>query len=384
MWIAVYFCDVSKAAAPLLVTMTSRIPLTHFFLISGTDLTWDTMQVQKGDGIVLSEIWSFTRIPCVTSHNICYYWGQRSFYLSEVSDLIRLKRYPVCGCLSVHLSVCTYIYMCMSCVHTFVRDIFHQLFAIVTRFFWVCILCGLKVCMGVLVFMPSRQSPRGIMFLGCPSEFRPSFHPSVCHALVSDHYLCQFYRYLIQTLHTHYLIPMFVFRHLLIFMSPGQRSRQQWPFFCKNHFRSLSLSALQISSWDLTYTLPMYLFGHLFIFRSPGQRSRQQLPFLWKPFPVIIFVSFTDIFLRLCIHITYVGLKIIIDFKVTRSKVEATVTVFVKTISAICHTVVSDHCLCQFYRYLDLLRLCIHITHVGLQTPIDFKVIGWRFQVTRF
>ena len=57
----------------------------------------------------------------------------------------------------------------------------------------------------------------------------------------------------------------------------------------------------------------------------PGQRSRRQWLFLLNHFWSLSFVSFTDIFLRLCIHITYVGLQIPIDSEVT-------VTGFVRTI----------------------------------------------------
>ena len=58
----------------------------------------------------------------------------------------------------------------------------------------------------LVFFMPSGQSEGNYVFgltLRVPSV-RPSFCLSVCHTVVSDHYLCQFYSYLIETSHTHY------------------------------------------------------------------------------------------------------------------------------------------------------------------------------------
>ena len=49
--------------------------------------------------------------------------------------------------------------------------------------------------------------------------------------IISGHYLCQFHRYLLETWLTHYLC--FVFRRLFVFRSPGQRSRQLWSFVWK-------------------------------------------------------------------------------------------------------------------------------------------------------
>ena len=92
-------------------------------------------------------------------------------------------------------------------------------------------------------------------------------------------------------------------------MSPGQRSRHLWPFLW-NRFRPLSLSVSQISYWDFAYTLPMLVFKH---------------------------------------------------FHVTRSKVKASVTVFVKTISS--------HYLCQFYWYVFNTLYTHLIYQCGLQTP---------------
>ena len=106
-----------------------------------------------------------------------------------------------------------------------------------------------------------------------------------------------------------YTLPMLIFRQLLISRYPGQRSSDRC---CENHFRPsvtlwfpiIILSVLQISYCEFEDKHSCYICRHLLIFRSPGQRSRQQwLVFFWKPFPVIIFVSFTDIFLRLCTHI---------------------------------------------------------------------------------
>ena len=88
---------------------------------------------------------------------------------------------------------------------------------------------NVEVCVGKLpdsvVIMPSGQSPKGIMFLGCPSKFRLSFRLSI-------RLLC-----------------------------------------CG--FRSLYLSVLQISYWNFAYTLPIFVLRHLLIFRSPVQRSEQ-------------------------------------------------------------------------------------------------------------
>ena len=74
----------------------------------------------------------------------------------------------------------------------------------------------------------------------------------------------------------------------------------------------------------------MLVFRHLLIFRS---KVKATVAVFGKTVSVIIFVSFKDIFLRLCIHIqvAYVCLQTPIDFQVTRSKVKVTVTVFVKS-----------------------------------------------------
>ena len=171
-----------------------------------------------------------------------------------------------------------------------------------------------------------------------------------------------------------------------IFLCPADRVRRPW--------RALCFQVAFPSSAHLPFLIP----------------SIRPSVMLW--FPVFIFVSCTDVFLKLCIHSIYVCLQTPIDFQVTRSQVKTTVTIFVKSVSI--------HYLCHFYRYLletlqshyqccclssytywspgqrsrqqwlilwkpfpvlifvsftDIfLRLCIHITDVCLQTPIDFEV----------
>ena len=111
--------------------------------------------------------------------------------------------------------------------------------------FWKFFLCPADIVRRALCFWLSFQVP--------------AVHQLVSNSVSFAHYLCQFYTYLLATLHTHYLClssgTYWFSGHQVKGQGDGDR-------FCENRFRpgvshcgfrSLSLSLLQMSYWDFRY-----------------------------------------------------------------------------------------------------------------------------------
>ena len=173
---------------------------------------------------------------------------------------------------------------------------------------------------------------------------------------------------------------MLVSRHMLILKRQGKSDR-----FRENHFWS------SVTLWFLIFMfvgftdilLRICILVHIAyvclqtsvdfemtINRSPCQRSSQQWWFLWKSFPVIIFVSFTDIFWRLFMHIPLCRSSDTYWFRVDQVKGQGDCGTSVK--------IVFD----QYFRFAGIFTLLYTlITYCSLQTPIDFEVTRSRITV---
>ena len=198
----------------------------------------------------------------------------------------------------------------------------------------------------------------------CPADivrralcFRVVLRSSVHHAVVSDRSLCQFYRYLIETVKFAYVLSMFVFRQLLIFRSPGQRSVT---FFVKTipshylcQFYRYLLDALH--THYLCCSPDTYRFwGHQVKGQSDSDRFCENhfRPSLTHTVVSDLYLCQFYRYLTETLHTHYLCLSSD-TYRFSGHQVKATVTVFVKTISG--------HYLCQFYRYLPELLHTLYL-----------------------